>query len=56
MGLTVQEFDYIYIMKGYPNYEDYEIRHLSSIKRIVVIERKFGAEGRRFKMNVKYRF
>jgi len=52
----VQEFDYIYIMKGYPNYEDYEIRRLSSIKRKVVIERKFGSEGRRFKMNVKDRF
>ena len=55
-GLTIQEFDYIYIMKDIQIYEDYKIQHLSSIKRKVVIERKFGAEGRRFKMNVKDRF
>ena len=55
-GLTIQEFDYIYIMKDIQIYEDYEIQHLSPIKRKVVIERKFSAEGRRFKMNVKDRF
>jgi hypothetical protein len=54
-GLTVQEFEDIYNKKISKRYEEYEIQRLSSIKRKVVRERKFGA-GRRFKLNIKDRF
>ena len=53
-GLTIQEFNDIYDKEITKRYDKFELKRLSIRK--VVIERKFGAEGRRFKMNVKDRF
>jgi len=55
-GITVQEFDDIYNKKITKRYDKYELQRLSSIKRKVIRERKAGAVGRRFKLNVKDRF
>jgi hypothetical protein len=53
-GLTVEEFNDIYDKEITKRYYKFELKRLSIRK--VVRERKFGAEGRRFKMNVKDRF
>jgi hypothetical protein len=51
-GLTVQEFDNIYNKEIAKRYVKHEIRRLS-YKRKEDGERKFGAIGRHFKLNLK---
>ena len=52
----MQEFDDIYDNQKAKRYDKYEKQRLSSIKRKRVRERKAGAVGKRFKLNVKDRF
>jgi hypothetical protein len=55
-GLTVQEFDYIYDKEITKRYEKYELKRLSKRKGGENRERKFGAIGRPFKLDIKNRF
>jgi hypothetical protein len=55
-GLTVQEFDYIYDIEITKIYEKHEIQRLSKRKGGENRERKFGAIGRSFKLDIKNRF
>ena len=55
-GLTVQEFNDIYEKEISKRYKKYEIQRLSSFKRKDVRERRVGAVGRPFKLDVKDRF
>jgi len=53
-GLIIKEFDDIYEREIERKYQKHEIKRLS--KRIDSRERKFGATGRPFKLDVKNRF
>jgi Helix-turn-helix of DDE superfamily endonuclease len=53
-GLTIKEFDNIYKNEISKKYEKHEIKRLSNKKDNR--KRKFGAEGRHFKLDVKNRF
>jgi hypothetical protein len=55
-GLTVQEFDDIYDKDIAKKYEKHEIQRLSKRKGGKNRERKFGAIGRSFKLDVKNKF
>jgi hypothetical protein len=54
-GLTVQEFDDIYDIEIIKKYHKYEIQRLSK-RKDTKRERKAGAVGRPFKLDVKNRF
>ncbi len=56
-GLTVKEFEDIYDKEIITRYEKHEIKRLSyKQKENIKRERKFGAIGRPFKLDVKNRF
>ena len=52
-GLTVQEFDNIYNKEITKRYEKHDVQWLSKSKRGKNRERKLGAIGRPFKLDIK---
>ncbi len=55
-GLTLKEFDDIYNKEITKRYERHEIKRLSTKRKYTKRERKFGAIGRHFKLDIRDRF
>jgi hypothetical protein len=52
----VQDFDNIYNKELSKRYGKYEIQHLSIKRKYTKRERRYGAVGRPFKLDIKNRF